>query len=133
MTRAEDALRAELEERLRFEALLADLSARFVHVPADQVDGLIEEAQRRIVQALGLDRSTLLQRADTEDDLVVTHAWAVPEFVREARALCQTGLPVGASDAPPGRDRALRDAGGAARRRPRATRSPSARSNRSPR
>jgi hypothetical protein len=35
-TRAEEALRAELEERLRFEALLADLSARFVHVPADQ-------------------------------------------------------------------------------------------------
>ncbi len=44
MTHAEDALRAELEERLRFEALLADLSARFVHVPADQVDRLIEEA-----------------------------------------------------------------------------------------
>lgn len=80
MTQAEDALRGELEERLRFEALLADLSARFVHVPADQVDGMIEEAQRRIVQALGLDRSTLLQRSDTEDDLVVTHAWAVPDF-----------------------------------------------------
>ena len=80
MTRAEDALRAELEERLRFEALLADLSARFVHVPADQVDRLIEEAQRRIVQALGLDRSTLLQRAEAEDDLVITHAWAGPEF-----------------------------------------------------
>jgi len=80
MTRAEDALRAELEERLRFEALLADLSARFVHVPAEQVDRTIEEAQRRIVEALGLDRSTLLQRADTEDDLVITHAWAVPDF-----------------------------------------------------
>jgi len=80
MTRAEGALRAELEERLRFEALLADLSAQFVHVPGDQLDGLIEDAQRRIVQALGLDRSTLLQRADTEDDMVVTHAWAVPEL-----------------------------------------------------
>ena len=80
MTQADDALRAELEERLRFEALLADLSARFVHVPADQVDGLIEDAQRRIGQALGLDRSTLLQRADTEDDLVITHTWAGPAF-----------------------------------------------------
>jgi len=80
MTHAEDALRAELEERLRFEALLVDLSARFVHVPADQVDRMIEEAQRRIVQALGLDRSTLLQRAEGEDDLVITHAWAVPNF-----------------------------------------------------
>ena len=83
MTRAENALRAELEERLRFEALLADLSARFVHVPAEQVDRLIEEAQRRIVQALGLDRSTLLQRAATEEDLVITHAWAEPAFAAQ--------------------------------------------------
>jgi transcriptional regulator with GAF, ATPase, and Fis domain len=80
MTRAEEALRAELEERLRFEALLADLSARFVHVPADQVDRMIEEAQRRIVLALGLDRSTLLQRTEAENDLVITHAWAGPDF-----------------------------------------------------
>ena len=80
MTRAEDALRAELEERVRFEALLADLSARFVHVSADQVDRMIEEAQRRIVQALGLDRSTLLQRSEDESDLIITHAWAIPSF-----------------------------------------------------
>jgi transcriptional regulator with GAF, ATPase, and Fis domain len=80
MSRAEEALREELEERVRFEALLADLSARFVHVPADQVDRMIEEAQRRIVQALGLDRSTLLQRAADENDLIITHAWAVPSF-----------------------------------------------------
>ena len=80
MTRAEDALRVELEERLRFEALLTDLSARFVHVPADQVDRMIEEAQRRIVQALGLDRSALLQRSDEEENLVITHAWAMPSF-----------------------------------------------------
>jgi transcriptional regulator with GAF, ATPase, and Fis domain len=83
MTRAENALRAELEERLRFEALLADLSARFVHVPADQVDGMIAEAQRRIVEALGVDRSTLLQRAEGENDLVITHAWAVPDFAAQ--------------------------------------------------
>src|SRR5574342_1113056 len=80
MTRAEDALRTELGERVRFEALLADLSARFVHVPADQVDRMIEEAQRRIVEALGVDRSTLLQRSDEEENLIITHAWAVPDF-----------------------------------------------------
>lgn len=81
MTHAEGAPQADLEERLRFEALLVDLSARFVHVPADQVDGMIEDAQRRIVQALGLDRSALLQRSDAEDDLVITHVWAEPDFV----------------------------------------------------
>jgi len=93
MTRAAEALRAELQERLRFEALLADLSARFVHVPADQVDRMIEEAQRRIVQALGLDRSTLLQRADTEDDLVITHAWAVPDFAAQPGLFAKRDFP----------------------------------------
>jgi transcriptional regulator with GAF, ATPase, and Fis domain len=93
MTRAEEALRAELEERLRFEALLADLSARFVHVPADQLDRLIEEAQRRIGQALGLDRSTLLQRADDEPDLVITHAWAEPAFAAQPGLFAQRDFP----------------------------------------
>jgi transcriptional regulator with GAF, ATPase, and Fis domain len=93
MTRAEEALRAELEERLRFEALLADLSARFVHVTADQVDRMIEEAQRRIVQALGLDRSTLLQRAEAENDLVITHAWAVPSFAPNPGLFAQRDFP----------------------------------------
>jgi formate hydrogenlyase transcriptional activator len=93
MTPAEDALRAELEERVRFEALLADLSARFVHVPADQVDRMIEEAQRRIVQALGLDRSTLLQRSEQENDLVITHAWAVPAFTPQPGLFAQRDFP----------------------------------------
>jgi formate hydrogenlyase transcriptional activator len=93
MTHAEDALRAELEERLRFEALLADLSARFVHVPADQVDRMIEEAQRRIVQALGLDRSTLLQRSDAENDLVITHAWAVSSFAPQPGLFAKQDFP----------------------------------------
>jgi formate hydrogenlyase transcriptional activator len=93
MTRGEDALQVALEERLRFEALLADLSARFVHVPADQVDRMIEEAQRRIVQALGLDRSTLLQRTDTEDDLVITHAWAGPEFAPQPGLFAKRDFP----------------------------------------
>ncbi|HSB82351.1 MAG TPA: sigma 54-interacting transcriptional regulator, partial [Candidatus Methylomirabilis sp.] len=93
MTHAEDDPRAELEERLRFEALLADLSARFVSVPPDQMDGLIQEAQRRIVEALGLDRSTLLQRADAEDDLVITHAWAEPGFTPQPGLFAQRDFP----------------------------------------
>jgi transcriptional regulator with GAF, ATPase, and Fis domain len=93
MTRAENVPQADLEQRLRFEALLVDLSARFVHVPADQVHGMIEDAQRRIVQALGLDRSTLLQRSDTEDDLVITHAWAVPDFAAQPGLFAKRDFP----------------------------------------
>ena len=38
-------LTAELAERLEFETLLADLSARFVNLPADLFDSQILEAQ----------------------------------------------------------------------------------------
>jgi PAS domain S-box-containing protein len=66
----------ELEERLRFETLLAETSSRFVNVPADQVDGDIEGAQRRICELLDLDRSTLWQVSGTEPvSLVLTHIY----------------------------------------------------------
>jgi hypothetical protein len=50
MTQSEADLRKEFEERLRFETLLADLSTRFVSVPAGQVDREIEDAQRRVCE-----------------------------------------------------------------------------------
>jgi formate hydrogenlyase transcriptional activator len=56
-----ETLRAELEERSRFETLLAETSARFVNLPPDQIDGEIEGAQRRICEILDLDRSSLGQ------------------------------------------------------------------------
>jgi hypothetical protein len=58
-------LTAELEERLRFEMLLTDLSARFVTVTAESIDDEIVNAQRQIVQALDLDRSVLGQLGQT--------------------------------------------------------------------
>jgi len=71
-----ETTRAELEERLRFETLLAETSSRFVNVPADQVDGEIEGAQRRICEILDLDRSTLWQVSGKEPvSLVLTHIY----------------------------------------------------------
>jgi transcriptional regulator with GAF, ATPase, and Fis domain len=69
----------DIDERLRFETLVADLAAEFVHLLPDQVDGAIEDAQRRIVEALDLDRSTLFQFVDAEGTLFFTHAWSRPE------------------------------------------------------
>ncbi len=60
--------RYDLEERLKFETLLTDLSARFVNLPSDQVGSEIQHAQRRIVEALDLDRSGLWQRSGREPD-----------------------------------------------------------------
>ncbi len=63
-----------LEKRLRFETLLAEISSRFVSVPADQVDDEIKGAQRRICEFLDLDRSTLWQVSPEQaTTLVLTH------------------------------------------------------------
>jgi len=71
-----ETTQTELQERLRFETLLAETSARFVNVPADQVDGEIEGAQRRICELLDLDRSTLWQVFEGEPGtLLLTHLY----------------------------------------------------------
>jgi PAS domain S-box-containing protein len=69
-----------LEDRLRFEALLSELSARFINLPPEQVDQEIEAAQQRLVESLDLDRSTLYQLAEDGSTMVFTHCWARPEF-----------------------------------------------------
>ena len=61
-----ETIHAELEERLRFETLLAELSAHFVNLPADRMDSEIEDAQRRICEFLNLDRSSLGLRSVQE-------------------------------------------------------------------
>jgi hypothetical protein len=71
-----DDFDAEAEDR-RFEMLLIELSARFVSVTFESINDEIVDAQRRIVQALNLDRSTLAQLEDGER-FVLTHAWHLP-------------------------------------------------------
>ena len=77
LERREDRLK--LEEQLRFETLLAELSARFVNLPADRIDSEIEDAQRRICELLDLDRSTLWQVPEGEPGtLLLTHMHQPP-------------------------------------------------------
>lgn len=65
-----------IEERLRFEMLLAEISARFVNLPADQVDKEIEGAQRDICESLGLDLSALWQwSTETPHLFILTHLY----------------------------------------------------------
>lgn len=71
---------AELEDRLRFETLLAELSACFVNLPPDLVDQEIENALRRLVEALHVDRSTLGHLSEDRRDIIVTHSYTRPGF-----------------------------------------------------
>lgn len=76
MNRSPEELRAELEDRLRFEMLLTELSARFVRVTSECIDEEIVHAQRQIVETLDLDRTTLAQ-INGEGRFVTTHSWQV--------------------------------------------------------
>src|SRR2546425_9330420 len=65
-----------LEERLRFEALLSELSAGLIHVPATDIDAALELALQQVGTFLGVDRANL-------DEFVVAEAgmrisWAAP-------------------------------------------------------
>ena len=80
MTETLDSLRVALEERLRFETIVADLSAQFVNLDSDLIDGAIQDAQRRIVEVLDLDRSSLFQFPQDAATMVFTHDWSRPGF-----------------------------------------------------
>ena len=63
-----------LEERLKFETLLAHISARFVNLPSDQIESEIEDTQRLICEFLEIDRSTVWQVSqDDPEKLLLTH------------------------------------------------------------
>jgi formate hydrogenlyase transcriptional activator len=74
-------LQVELQERLRFETLVADISARFVNVPADQVDSEIQDAQRRICECLKIEHSSLWQtEPERPGALILTHLYRDPNL-----------------------------------------------------
>lgn len=68
------------EGHLHFERLLTEVSASFVNIPSDQVDAAICDAMRRIVDALGLDRSAVFQLQGPNGDLLMTHQSALVPF-----------------------------------------------------
>src|SRR5262249_9698856 len=65
---------AALAERLRFETVLAELSATFATLGTARIDAAIEDGLRRIVVELDIDRAALFHvRARGRAE--VTHAW----------------------------------------------------------
>lgn len=69
-----------LEERLRFEKLLSEISAAFINLPADEVDIRIEYCLRRIVELLRIDRCTMGKFTKDQDDLRLTHSFAAADL-----------------------------------------------------
>jgi hypothetical protein len=72
--------REELEARLQFETLIADLSSEFVDVPSADLDRLIGDVQRRICQCLDIGLSGLWQwLGESPAFLRLTHLYRTDE------------------------------------------------------
>jgi formate hydrogenlyase transcriptional activator len=74
----EAQLQKAVGEQLAFEQLVSTLAAHFVGISLEQVDAAILDGQRRIVEALDLDRSTLWSATES-GELIASHIWARPE------------------------------------------------------
>ena len=66
--------KARSESHPEFERLLADLSAKFVGIPADQVDSEIHYGLRRILEFFQVDRVGLLRSLPHKSAYRITHA-----------------------------------------------------------
>ena len=76
ITEAKAAERA-VQDRVRFESLLANLSSTFVNLRADDLDARIAQWLGRLVDFLGVDRSAILRFSEDRKSLVTTHSYAV--------------------------------------------------------
>jgi len=65
-----------LEEQLRFERLVSDISARFVNIPPDRVDPEIERGLREILEFFQVDRCALLQILPDKTSWQISHVAA---------------------------------------------------------
>jgi len=74
---SEHWLHHALEERVGFEKLVADISARFVGLPEEGVDQEIVRALQRIVEFMDVDRSSFFGFSGTDGLLTVTHSYAL--------------------------------------------------------
>jgi len=76
---------AELEQRLRFQELIFNLSTQFIDLPTSEVDPQIERSLKHIVEFLGIDRSSLSEISKDLKKLHTTHSYAVPGFEASPR------------------------------------------------
>jgi len=66
-----------MDERLRFEQLVSEISAKFVNLQPGKVDKEIEYGLQLIVRFLDIDRSNLLEISEDHKHLQLTHSYAV--------------------------------------------------------
>lgn len=76
-----------IDEKLKFEMLISDLSAKFSSIKEEDIENEIEEGLRMIVKFLNLDRSTLFSLSEEESQFIGRYS-----FARKGLPLIKTKL-----------------------------------------
>jgi formate hydrogenlyase transcriptional activator len=84
---------AELEQHLKLERVLSELSAQFIHLPANHVDRGITDGLQALAEAVDSDRAHLGQIDPGTGDIVITHAWCRPGFSPIGQRILEGSLP----------------------------------------
>ncbi len=84
----------DIQDRLAFETMLADLSSKFVNLEPGELDSAIEDALRRVCELLGIDLAVLWQWSAAEPDVIApTHAYPPVERVLPPEPLHEEQFP----------------------------------------
>jgi len=82
-----------LAERLRFEELLSQLSAAFVHLPGQHLDQAIGDWLQSLGEFLHLDRLLLLRLSEDKRALTLSHSWTADGVKPISAAVASQGFP----------------------------------------
>ncbi len=63
----------DISDRLRFEQMISDLSARFINVSPERLDDEIEHALKMLLEFFQVDRCGLLHTMPGKDAWIITH------------------------------------------------------------
>ncbi|MEE4113112.1 MAG: hypothetical protein V2I40_09880, partial [Desulfobacteraceae bacterium] len=63
----------DVSDRLRFEQMISDLSARFINVSPERLDKEIEHALKMLLEFFQVDRCGLLHNIPGKDAWIITH------------------------------------------------------------
>jgi len=66
------------KKQLKFEELISRLSAEFINLPFEQIDGKIDESLKRIVEAIDIDRVVLHEFSNEKQQLRLSHHFLKP-------------------------------------------------------
>ncbi len=73
-------LQTELEDRLRFETFISNISARFVKLPPEEVDREIELALQKVMNLFNANRCGLIKVSPERKLSLITHASYAPDL-----------------------------------------------------